>query len=393
LTTKIPTCLLDQIDISLRQNGDIVNYNEKKLAKLKRLSITLWLFIYNQQMTSDNDSYEMYVNIAQKELRPFKTVVNGRTFQYSDIIRLLLTAKVIDVNQKYKIGKFPKSYRINLSFLEATNFTEVEINLKKLYRNLKTKKYWLKKYPFYQNLIENSYKVKIDLDGYIQWLIDNTGKDLKLKYKNGQKIKQKINSIYIYESIQKCLKIHFQNLWFKATDSGRFYSSVTNLPSTVIPFITLKGKKLVSVDIANCQPLLLASKICSKKYKKDVGNGMFYNQLSKTMNVDRNEIKLRCFRYIFFNQKPLKSGELYDAMEKLYPSVIHQINALKEKEMLWYELQKIESKIIVEKIGVLPNICVLTRHDELLCFEENRKLIIRLIKERFEEMKLEVTFK
>jgi hypothetical protein len=42
---------------------------------------------------------------------------------------------------------------------------------------------------------------------------------------------------------------------------------------------------------------------------------------------------------VFFNDRRLLSGVLYDAFEKFYPSLIKEINILK-MDKLWLKLQK-----------------------------------------------------
>ncbi|RFN58808.1 hypothetical protein DZ858_01630 [Marixanthomonas ophiurae] len=352
------------------------------------------MYIYERQIASNESSYDMYVNIGWKELKSFKLILKGRMIQYSELISLLKEAEVIKINKKYSVDCFTRSYKIDLSFLNTTHFTEVEINFEKVFRNLRNKEYWLAKYPKHHNLIENSYNVRIDLDSYIYWLRDNIGKDLKPKCVNGVVQKRKLTPEIAHNSVQKCLKVNLQNLWFKVSATGRFYSNVVNLPSTAIPFMSLYGREgLKSIDIANCQPLLLATRIDSECYKKDVGMGVFYENLATQTNSDRCDIKLQCFKYIFFNEKPLKSGKLYDSMETLYPGVIQSINEMKQKEKLWEILQKKESKIIVERIGVSAGLQVITRHDEILCFSENKIEIQNIIREELKKMNLNVQLK
>jgi len=354
----------------------------------------MWMYIYERQKDSNETSYDMFVNIGWKELKTFKLTINSRVIQYSELIALLNDSGVLKVNKKYSVDNFTKSYKIDLSFLESTHFTEVEIDFKKVFRNLKSKEYWLAKYPKHHTLIENSYNVHIGLDSYIYWLKSNIGMDLKPKCINGIVKKKTLTPEIAYNYINKCLKVNFQNLWFKVSVTGRFYSNIVNLPSTALPFLSLYGRNgLKSIDIANCQPLLLATKIGSECYKKDVGKGVFYDNLSTHTKSDRNWAKLLCFKYIFFKNNLLKGGNLFNAKEKIYPGVISQINELKKKENLWETLQKLESKIIVEQIGISSGLQVITRHDEILCFSENKIEIENIIRDEFAKMNLNVRLK
>ncbi|UAB82416.1 hypothetical protein INR76_06555 [Marixanthomonas sp. SCSIO 43207] len=392
--TLVPSQLLKNIDDSIKSLSGYNKYSIKQINRLKKSLISLWMYIYERQKASNVISYDMYVNIGWKELKPFKLIIKGRIIQYSELISLLKEAEVIKINKRYRVDSFTMSYKIDLSFLNTTHFTEVEIDFKKIYRNLKSKEYWLAKYPRHCNIIESSYNVSVDLDSYIYWLRSNIGMALKPKCINGVVQKRKLTPEIAYSSVQKCLKVNFKNLWFKVSDTGRFYSNVVNLPSTAIPFISLFDRQgLTSIDITNCQPLLLATRVNSEEYKKDVCVGTFYDNLSTLTKRDRNWVKLQSFKYIFFNDNLLKSGELYNAMESIYPGVMDQINELKQKEKLWKVLQKLESKIIVERVGISAGLNVITRHDEILCYSENKIEIENLIKDEFAKMNLKVRLK
>ena len=101
--------------------------------------------------------------------------------------------------------------------------------------------------------------------------------------------------------------------------------------------------------------------------------------------------------------KPLKSGFLYTILEELYPpaagpdgiqypSLIEQINCLKETYSLAHHLQRMEANIIVEGAGRL-NFPKLLRHDQVLMYEENYNDVEKYLRAEYQKLGLEVHFK
>jgi hypothetical protein len=77
---------------------------------------------------------------------------------------------------------------------------------------------------------------------------------------------------------------------------------------------------------------------------------------------------------VFFNDRRLLSGVLYDAFEKFYPSLIKEINILK-MDKLWLKLQKIESDLIINNFDKENN--CLTKHDAIIFIEDRKELVVK----------------
>jgi hypothetical protein len=161
---------------------------------------------------------------------------------------------------------------------------------------------------------------------------------------------------------------------------------------TALPFIKLKGKKVIEIDVKNCQPLLLATIINNVKYKKNVEEGVFYDNMAKKLNMKRDKFKVLSYKFIFFSNKKLNSGKIYNALNNLYPGFIAEINKLREKINISRELQKLESQIMVDAIGNMD--CkMMLRHDAVFVYKEDYKHIRSQVKMEFSKLGLKVQIK
>jgi hypothetical protein len=53
-------------------------------------------------------------------------------------------------------------------------------------------------------------------------------------------------------------------------------------------------------------------------YKYDVSQGIFYQRFMSELKLSKNVIKNMMYSKVFFNDRRLLSGVLYDAFEKFY---------------------------------------------------------------------------
>jgi hypothetical protein len=104
--------------------------------------------------------------------------------------------------------------------------------------------------------------------------------------------------------------------------------------------------------------------------------------MASELNMDRNEFKVLSYKYIFFGSNELKSGKIYDCMEKLYKGIMVEINNIKREGCLAKKLQKIESDIFVKSIGKIKmHKCL--RHDEVIVMENNKELMVKCLRREF----------
>jgi hypothetical protein len=399
---QIPTYVLQHIYEKANAYTLLNNLSDKSFKRLIVRFVEMWYFIYTKQTSKDgNQDLRMYVNISNDDLVHFKIMLEGSILYYTDILNEL--SSLISINDKYKKGEFTKGYKINTNKVDFSDVDETEIDFKVIYKNYKTKEEWIKKYPKYKLLIETAYRININLLKYKKYLLEHKGDELKPYYSKSQKrtIERFLDEETIYRHYNMALKIQFRNMWFKVSNEGRFYSSISNMPGTVLDSesITIYGKKLLSIDVVNCQPLLLAALVHCEEYMKDCANGVFYERMceeshgndfklgdKRTKKNLRGKMKLDLYKYVFFGDNKLKSGEVYDCMEKLYKGLIHQINALKielGKDGLVKKLQTIESNIFVKGCMKFNN--VLLRHDEVIFIEGDDKSIIKKLRKGFND--------
>jgi len=387
----IPTKVLEILTNYIKSDISFSKIKEKQNQKLLKVLIELWYFIYNQQITDNkSENFHYYTNINKCSFISFSFMYNGQRLQYKKLLNILRLSNLISINEKYSENNFTKSYKININNILG-DYTEFELNFSKIFNNTNNKEYWLKKYSSKSNLINDCYNSSIDLNQYLNWLISNRGLELKpvLNKSNGRLEKRFLTDDRIWLHFNLALKINFKNLWFKVSNEGRFYSSVSNLPYTAVPFLKLYNQNTQEFDVKNSQPLLLSLLIENNEYKKDVVDGIFYEKLASELGYSRNDTKILSYKYIFFNLKPLKSGKIYDAMKKLYGSFIDDINNLKSNIKLSHKLQEIEADIFVNKLGSLK-ISKLLRHDQIIVMENDIEIIKNYIKIEYNKLGLNI---
>lgn len=388
----IPTKLQEYILKSIEINTDFISLTQKDKQKLFIRLIELWFFIYQKQQDDDHiDKLSYYTNIHNKELKQFRLRIDKQVLEVNKLLNLLEKKKTISINNKYSTGKFTKGYKIETDFI-GVDYIEVDLDINKIFAKTKDKSFWLKKYPELKKQINDIYRTKIDLTEYVKWLRNNIGKELKPKMVNGKLKRRFLTNDKIFDNINQALKINFENIWVKLSEEGRLYSSITNLSSTAKDFIKLKRRSLKEVDVVNCQPLLLNCLIDHKKFKEDCEAGLFYDILAQQMNVHRDTIKVMTYKYLFFTNKPLLSGKLYECIEKEYNGLISQINELRTKIDIPKELQRIESNIFVKGLNCLDT-SFLTIHDSVLCYDEYLDDVKMEIENQFDKLKLKVKLK
>jgi hypothetical protein len=370
----IPVKLIDKISDAIDIDAELSNLKEKNKQKLTKRLIELWYFIYQKQINDkDVKNLKFYVDIHSNEFTKFDIMVEGVRLRQSNLLKLLISVDLIKTTNSYSVGRNSNSWKIITDFLSFSSLTEFKINFNLIFKGTKNKEFWLNKYPNHKSLIEDAYNVSIDLDSYLNWMNNNVGIELNPVYnkKTGLLEKRFLTEERIYLHFNLALKVNLKNIWFKLSNEGRFYSSISNLPSNSIDFIKLYGFETARVDIKNCQPLLLSSMISNEEFKKDCESGVFYDRIRTALSgesasfLNRAEVKLMCYKFIFFGSKPLKSGRLYNAMEKVYKGATSEINSIKQDKCLAKELQKKESDIFVKKIGKIK-LFKLLRHDEVI---------------------------
>lgn len=412
---KLPTKVIENILLGIESDPNFYNKEEKFKQKVLKTAIELWMFIYNRQQEDKScHNLQFYTKIFRNEFGKFKLKSKPNVYKYAKFIYLLTNSDLIEhTGYSYKSKEHPelyksfsKGYRIKDGFLDYSNLTEIEVDFDKIFNNTQNKSHWIEKYPEQSNLIEDSYNTTIDIDGLLTWMNSNKGIELKPIVENGKIKRRFLDDERIFNYIYLSLKVNIKKQWFKLSNEGRFYSSISNLPYIVIDgftkgckysvdggFIRLYGEKVESIDISNCQPLLLTTLIpLHNQYKKDVEDGIFYDKVANVLGIKRNVFKMLSYRFIFFNNNPLNTGKIKSAMDNLYPGLINDINNLKVNMEISKELQVIESNIFVKVIGKLPAHKLL-RHDQVLFHKKDAKLIRNMVGAEFNKLKIKIKLK
>lgn len=393
------------------------NYTDKQKTALEKILIELWLFIFNEQIT-DRKLINLggFTCIHGNEMRQFRITIQGKEFKANSLIDILIFLKLASRNGKYSYGKkneginpFPCSYKIETSVLSFGKLTAVELDMDKVFMNIRPKSHFIDLFPQHAHLIEDIYSASIRLDDYLHYLLNNIGMPLHPK-----KVKRTINGneVHILEPqfltedkaylyFHMAMKINIGNIWVAEFSTGRFASSVSNMSFTATKFFQMDKSDLIDIDIKNSQPLLLAKLINCPEYQKDVEDGVFYENMAKAIcklkkqkytSEHREMFKPNCYRYLLFNNEKLgNTGNIAKAMNQLYPGALDQINQLKEDGTLAGKLQRLEADIFVDYIGAL-NIKKLLRHDQVLIASGYVKLVKTLLINKYAELGLAVSF-
>jgi hypothetical protein len=403
----IPTTIIETV----LDYTAMMNYTPKQKLALKKILLEFWIFIYDKQITDENFiNLKCHTNIHSNYLKHFQIRIGGILLNSDKLLDILESIKLISVNGKYSAGSFSRGYKIETSVLSFGKMTQVELNINKVFKNIRPKTHWLSKYPQYAHLIHDIYSASIRLDDYLHYLLNNIGMPLHPKTVkktiNGKEVayvkEQFLTEAKAFQYVHMAMKINIGNIWVAEFTTGRFASSVSNMSFTATEFFQMDRSDLVDIDIKNSQPLLLAKLINCPAYKKDVEAGVFYDNMAKQICIQKKEVytdehrgifKTNSYRYIFFNNNKLGSnGNIAKAMNKLYPGALDQINQLKEHGTLAGKLQRLEADIFVEFIGAL-NIKKLLRHDQVLITSGYVEMVKTLLTNKYKEIGLNVSFR
>jgi len=179
--------------------------------------------------------------------------------------------------------------------------------------------------------------------------------------------------------------------WFFSTDekTGRVFHNVANLNKELRPFLRYRGRKMVEVDISNCQPMLLhklypdAESAEAKRYKKIVESGKFYEVIQAITGDNREKIKLQFLASAF--GKPEHVNKVRKAFDLLFPELGALMNEFKAEahNRLAIAMQRLEANLIVN--AVVPRcagecILALTVHDSIMTLPEHRNQVAEMIR-------------
>jgi hypothetical protein len=307
----------------------------------------------------DDDYWKkgFYINIHSGKLQS----MIGRN--YSKAMGHLGACKLIDINPKYQVDEFSKSYRLHQDL-----------------RNCDVKHHTLKR----ARPLLMPTKAR-------EFLPDEVSKIL---FRELQRIQIPVDLVRNRSDILRFEFIRNGMYYASRCEYGRFHSNFTAVSRSGRKLLrSANGLPLVEVDISNCQPLLLGGYLrklspqagirVEDEYIRVCEEGQFYEHLADELrtsgelpNADRSYVKERAIRLLFQKPSNMARNPLSRALQRSFPGLHQLVMTAKQENYknLSHELQRLESKILIDKVcGNLfqrhPNLSILTVHDSILCEE------------------------
>jgi len=395
MKTVFPTAVITQITKSIKNDYKLTHLDNKDFDKIFNKCINLYYYIYMKNMDLKETNY--FVDITSATFHKLSPAfrIKGKRYNYRPMLNILNRAGVIIINDSYSSGKYikskySKSYRINKKVIKNSELSEVEIDTKRIFSDYRDIDFWLNKYKEHNIIIKKAYQIEVNLDKAISFMNLNKGMELKPKSikkkittKEGKSFTKTVldtrflTNERILKYTNTLLKFYFKNLWFKVSDEGRLYYSLTALPSILRDFI----EGCDEVDVVASQPSILATLVDCEAYRYDIENGDVYDKIGEG---DRSKGKHIMFSKILFSNKQLKSGEYHDRIELLYPGLMNQINIIKENNSLWELLQSLEASIFVDILSKMDIVEYIV-HDSVGVNNKNKQMVNSIIKEIYND--------
>ncbi len=325
--------------------------------------------------------------------------------------------------ESYKVGEYPKSYRLNEKYRNSSmakfkykppKSTKVKTN-----ESLLDSQFNTNKLSIHHNSIEFLYNLYYSV-------INNLKKDKEITL-----LKNYVGrNLNIIEDINKG---KFYNN--RSYSNNRYNSSITSLNKLVRPFLLVNNKPLVSVDIKSSQPYLLASLLDINFYNKDnknkynyynigpVGGSILFGQFlvgkekgieqyrnisfeddfysivlrnelgREPTTIERNRLKHKTMQFLFYNNSKARQKSEMKYLVKQFPQInefiVSCLNMIGVKRFS-YLLQRAESFLVLDTVCVEFNnkyksAPFFTIHDAVLTTEEHYMELYRIM---FDQLKL-----
>jgi ribonuclease HII len=368
---EVPIIVADSIN-------NWISTNHKDLTQKQRTSlftkiVSLWFYIdirskHADKMTEINGAF---ADISTKTLTTFNwsKAIDGRKdkIPYQTFLRVLEEINLIDINKSYKVGTFTKSYRTRKVLWHITR--KVVIDCKVFIKETKSIEELVAKNPLNEKLVNTLFTVKIDMDDLNERITKGKGK----MWRGSILTNDRINEILL-----AALKINLGIHWATTSNEGRFYSSLTSLPTFCLPSIIGYDYE---IDATNCGMSLL-SKWMPKEWKDAAQRGQIYEEIAEEINKTRDEVK-EMMAALIFMKDPI-SGKIASTLNKLYPNSVDRLNDLKEEWNgdLWKPIQELEASIWISVAREEPY-NIITRHDSVLISKSFRDMFMKKLRDKY----------
>lgn len=344
--------LINKFDILTKQKT--INYQNTKLKTINLINIIDMFLQYYTFFNKDN------IKLNSRILKQLYTS------QYVLYLNYLIDNNFIILWKNYSVGYKSKTFKLHPS-IKKYKIYSINIDIPdKLYNKIKLINIttnsnideWIK-----DKLIDDLYKIDIDIDGAINWLNNNI-------------IDEKVKLI----NLTTCNKIYNKDIYYSFDNYGRFHTNFTVLKKQIRNnFLKINNFNIKEIDIINSQPFFLY--ILMKKYgfqdfegfDIDVLNGKIYDKIASISGKTRNEVKPNIYSVLF--GKNITKTFWNILFDNLYPNVYKWIKEYKSKnksyKIIAQELQFIESDFIFNNL--IPNILlydaklpIITIHDSII---------------------------
>jgi hypothetical protein len=219
-----------------------------------------------------------------------------------------------------------------------------------------------------EKLISDLFKVQIDLTRSIFYLNTLKVRDIDIYNRN----------IYAVDSIND------SHIFYHFDSYGRMHTNYTILKSFIRKnCLLIEGEETCEIDIDNSQPLFLTKIMSDSKwisedefylFKELTKSGKYYEFLMQELKInDRSKVKELTYKVLF--GKNAANSKVDKLFKSIFPTIHNFIKLYKKEKgdyrMLAYDLQKMESELIFNKIikkimDYNPEIKVITIHDSLV---------------------------
>ena len=327
-------------------------YFQKDEILEKELRFNIWSKLLREKYGAKYNYYIDYLveNGFMKMVSDYYRNQKSRTYMLC--IKSLQYITKCKVNDKVLLKKHSQEY-LKKTFLNYNN-SPIPIDIR-------------------EKLINDLYKVKIDVDSSILYL-------------NNLKQNRLIYSIKYQKNLISVENIGINNIFFKFDEYGRMHTNFTVLKREIRKnYITINNYPVYELDIKNSQPLFLIVLMKEKlpvstmiksdvsKYIDLVRNGLIYEEIATKFKLkDRDEAKIMMYRVLFGKNGHKRRENIL--FKEMFPTVYEFIRNYKESakdyKVLSHDLQLRESDFIYNKVvrhlmNSHPDMPLFTIHDSI----------------------------
>jgi hypothetical protein len=209
-------------------------------------------------------------------------------------LRWLINHGFIDVKKQYIVGRRSRRYRPTL---QSADRRDVAISAKRLRRL--------------------SWNQKSNACSAVELITLRQHQGLCLDFDLAARVMSGLSSESRDAAVSAALDFRLKDYWAcERQNTGRVYSTITNMNKTLRPCVSWDGQKVVSLDVVNSQPLWLAALSNCNEFRQVVQAGSIYEMIQDFAGLDgRSSAKKAFMAYAYgpHNTAPVRfSGRTCD---------------------------------------------------------------------------------